>query len=301
MKGMIFNIQKFSIHDGPGIRTTIFFKGCNLRCKWCANPESQCGSSQLTWDSQKCIGCGRCADACPAHARIFNRNSAYPITDTKKCTLCLKCSEICPAGAIKTEGTEYTEEEIIAEVLKDKAFYDTSGGGVTLSGGEIFLQKEFAVQLCRRLHQEGVSVAIETAAHVPAEVFSDFIKNVDFIFVDLKHYCREKHQQGTGVGNEQIIENIRMLPHTGLPFIVRIPVIPGFNDSLNDAHGFGRLLKELGIHQVQLLPFHQMGELKYTKLGKDYDFQGLPGLHREDLEPYKEVLKNYIEHIQIGG
>lgn len=301
MKGMIFNIQKFSIHDGPGIRTTIFFKGCNLKCKWCANPESQCISSQITLNPQKCIGCKRCISACPTNARAFNAISAFPVTDADKCIFCLKCQEICPTEAIETEGTERTVDEIVSEALKDKAFYDISGGGVTLSGGEVLLQKDFAVQLCKKFHEKNISVAVETAACIAPEIFSDFTQYVDFVFVDLKHYSSPKHMEGTGMGNEQIIENIRWLSRTEIPFIIRIPVIPGFNDSANDAHGFGKLLKSLNVHQVQLLPFHQMGEPKYAKLNKTYAFQGQPGLHPEDLEPYKKIIKHYTDYIQIGG
>lgn len=301
MEGTIFNIQKFSIHDGPGIRTTVFFKGCSLRCKWCANPESQLDSQQLITNIQKCTRCGRCMEVCPKGARVVTADFLYPTTDFDRCNQCLNCSLSCPSGAIKLEGTKSTIEEIVTEVLKDKPFYDTSGGGVTLSGGEVLLQHEFASELCRSLHKEGVSVAIETAGHVPADVFSEFIREVDLVFIDLKHYNSEKHKEGTEVGNEQIIENIKTLGKSQTAFIVRIPVIPGFNDSLEDAAGFGELLQNLGISQVQLLPFHQMGEAKYTNLGKSYSFKGQSALHPKDLENFKAVMEKYIKNIQIGG
>lgn len=240
-------------------------------------------------------------EVCPKGARTITADFLYPTTDFDKCSQCLTCSLSCPSGAIKLEGKKSTIEEIVAEVLKDKPFYDTSGGGVTLSGGEVLLQHEFASELCRRLHEEEISVAIETAGHIPTDIFSEFIREVDLVFIDLKHYNSEKHREGTEVGNEQIIENIKTLTKSPIDFIVRIPVIPGFNASLEDAAGFGKLLLNLGISQVQLLPFHQMGEAKYTNLGKSYSFKGQSALHPEDLESYKAVMEKYIENIQIGG
>lgn len=289
MKATIFNIQKFCLHDGPGIRTTVFFKGCNLKCRWCANPESQQLRPQLTLDRARCLGCGRCAQACPKGARQMM--SSLPRTDMRKCQACGACMEVCSAIAIAMEGREVTVEEVLNEVMKDAPFYERSGGGVTFSGGEVLLQQDFAMELARKLHQQGVSVAVETAAAVSGERFKAFLREIDYIFVDLKHYDGEAHRAGTGIGNEQILENIRAVQHSGLPFTLRIPVIPGYNDAQKDARGFAQLLADLDINRVQLLPFHQLGERKYDLLGRDYAYAGAAQLHREDLQAYQNEFK----------
>lgn len=300
MNAYIFNIQKFSIHDGPGIRTTVFFKGCNLRCRWCANPESQRLKPQLTLDRGKCMLCLRCSDACARKARKAVERGVY--VDTDKCTLCGTCALICPAQAIGMEGSCMRMEDVLSELLKDKPFYDHSGGGVTFSGGEVLVQQEFAVELARALHENGVHVAVETAAAVPKERFSAFLKEIDYVFVDLKHYDSARHREGTGQGNERILENIRALAASGIEYMIRIPVIPGFNDALEDARGFASLLREMGIYRAQLLPFHQLGERKYALLGMDYDFAGQKQLRREDLEQYRRIFeKNGIDAQMQGG
>lgn len=280
MEATIFNIQKFCLHDGPGIRSTVFFKGCNLRCKWCANPESQKLAPQYTLDREKCLRCGRCAQLCPGGARTLQN---FPIVNESACTTCDTCLQNCPAGAIAREGRRVTLDEVLAEVLKDKPFYDHSGGGVTFSGGEVLLQQDFAVELARRLHEAGVHVAAESAACVPRERFEAFLNAMDYIFVDLKHHDSARHRAGTGLGNEQALENIRILRASGKPFKIRIPVIPGYNDTPEDALAFARLLAEMDIREVQLLPFHQLGERKYSLLGWDYAYAGTNQLHREDM------------------
>ena len=284
MKGYIFNIQKFCLHDGPGIRTTVFFKGCNLRCGWCANPESQAMEAQITLDQSKCTRCGRCITACSAGARRMQ--DGLIAVDASACSACGTCMEACAARAIGREGRAMDLEEALAEVMKDKPFYDQSGGGVTFSGGEALLQMEFAGALADALHERGVSVALETAGAIAPEAFGAFLEKLDFVHIDLKHHDDAAHRQGTGVGNEAILENIRALRRSGKPFLVRIPVIPGFNDTLEDARGFAHLLASMDITEVQLLPFHQLGERKYSLLGRDYAFDGVAQLHSEDLSAY---------------
>lgn len=247
-KGFIFNIQKFCLHDGAGIRTDVFFSGCNLRCKWCANPESQ-----------------------------------------------LPCSDA------RSEAKPYTAEEIVREVMKDKPFYDKSGGGVTLTGGEVFMQFEFAMELCRMFRENGVNVTVETAGAVSTEKFSALAQAADFIFIDCKHYDTQKHRQGTGVGNEHILSNIAWLAQSDKKYCVRIPVIPSYNDTVDDAQAFAQLFKRLGVRQVQLLPFHQFGEKKYEKLQREYAYRGVPQMHKEDLFALRDVfLKNGLS-ASIGG
>lgn len=289
MRGNIFNIQKFCLHDGPGIRTTVFFKGCNLRCAWCANPESQGMQIQMTLDADKCVGCSRCVHICPTNAREVLGGKARLVED--KCSGCGLCIGECPTQAISREGRNVSAAEIAAEVLKDQAFYAHSGGGVTFSGGEVLMQREFASELARLLRAQGVHVAIETAAAVPSEQFKAFLKEIDYALIDLKHYDCEAHRRGTGVGNAQILENIRTAKDCGFDFLLRIPIIPGFNDSLSDARGFGELLGEMDIHEVQLLPFHQLGERKYAFLGREYSYAGIAQLHGEDLTEYISELE----------
>lgn len=297
MEGYIFNIQKFSLHDGPGIRTTIFFKGCNLHCAWCANPESQQLHPQTTLDAQKCLGCMACVIACASGARLAAQN--LPKVDFQKCTGCGACVQACPAQAIGLEGRRVSVQDVLQEALKDKPFYDQSGGGVSFSGGEVLLQQEFATALARELHAHGVHVAIETAAAVPEDQFQRFLKEIDYVFMDLKHYDDARHREGTGIGNGKIIANLRSLIASGLDYTVRIPVIPNYNDAIADAHGFASLLKELGAAHVQLLPFHQLGERKYQLLHRDYAYAGKPQLHREDLQNYRNIFMQYGIEAQL--
>ncbi|MBU9727704.1 glycyl-radical enzyme activating protein [Diplocloster modestus] len=300
-KGIILQIQKFSIHDGPGIRTTVFLKGCNLRCRWCANPESQICRPEFTLDRLKCVRCGRCVENCGQRARTVIGPQEYPAVDPAVCTMCLACEQHCPQQAIGHEGRLVTAGEVAAEAKKDKPFYDHSGGGVTLSGGEVLMQREFTISLCRKLHEQGIHVAVETAAAVPSEQFQELLREVDYLFVDMKHYDSVKHREGTGVGNEQVLQNIEGLQDSNKPFRIRIPVIPGFNDSAKDAKGFAQVLNKLGVPEVQLLPFHQMGERKYELLGREYTYQGKPQLHPEDLEAYRGIFEKYHIKAQIGA
>lgn len=247
-KGYIFNIQKFCLHDGAGIRTDVFFCGCNLRCRWCANPESQ-----------------------------------FPFSDAR------------------SEAREYTVGQVLAEVLKDKPFYDKSGGGVTLTGGDLFVQYAFALELISALKGAGIHVAIETAGAVPEEKFAALTEMVDFVFIDCKHYDEQKHREGTGASNRRILQNIRALAAGGTEHCVRIPVIPGYNDSPEDARAFCRLFRELGVKRVQLLPFHQFGEKKYETLGLPYAYWGIPQMHREELAGYRAIFADEGIDVQIGG
>lgn len=294
MDGMIFNIQKFCLHDGPGIRTTVFFKGCNLRCKWCANPESQQMAQQLTLDKNKCTGCGACVAACPKNARSVA--AGVSSVDGQRCDLCGACLDSCPSGAIAMEGKPVGLEQVLAEVRKDKAFYDASGGGVTLSGGEMLLQLPFALELIRRCHEENIHVAVETAGAVPEDTFRAMLKEADYVLMDLKHYDAAAHQAGTGLKNTQVLTNLKILRDSGVAFLVRIPVIPGFNDSLEDAQAFARLLKKMEIKQVQLLPFHRLGCHKYELLGMGYDYADTPSMQKSQLEAYsREFVREGIE------
>ena len=287
MTGHIFNIQKFCLHDGPGIRTTVFLKGCNLRCKWCANPESQQMCREMTLDRSKCDACGQCIPVCPAEARrILN---GQVVVDCDACILCGNCASACPNRAVSTEGREASVDQVLQEVMKDRVFYETSGGGVTLSGGDVLLQPEFAGELARRLREEGIHVAVETAGAVPEAVFGEMLSWADLVMMDLKHYDSASHRAGTGLGNEQILQNLQKLTESGKEFLIRIPVIPGFNDTLADGEGFAKLLKKYNIQRVELLPFHRLGQNKYDLLGRHYDYESCQPLHPDALRAYARV------------
>lgn len=291
IRACIFNIQKYSIHDGPGIRTVVFFKGCPLRCLWCCNPESQNSTAQIIWDKSKCVKCLHCIDNCE-HNSIFLDNNRI-IINANKCTSCLSCVKSCPTKALKLEGGFLTLSEVLKSVLKDELFYEESNGGVTLSGGEVLQQPIFATELLKLLKGKHIHTAIETSGYTSNEIFSKFIKNVDLLLFDMKHYNREKHFQATNVYNDIIIENLRIAINQGKDIIIRIPVIPTFNSSLDDAKDFCKLLKSVGATKVNLLPFHQFGEKKYELLNKEYKFKHVKQLHEEDLLEYKNIfIKN---------
>lgn len=289
-KGIIFNIQKFSIHDGPGIRTTVFLKGCPLKCKWCSNPESQLGSIQILWDKPKCTLCKTCVNICKQNAiNIINNRITI---DDKKCIGCLKCISNCPNDALKNEG-EYKEiEEVLNKCLQDKDFYDESNGGVTISGGEGMSQPTFLRELIIALKKENIHIAIETTGYIEHKVFKELAVLFDLLLFDIKHYDSNKHFKGTGVYNDLIIQNLRWSIENGLNVLPRIPVIPDFNNSLEDANGLAILFENLGINRVQLLPFHQFGEKKYDMLNKVYLLKDINALYPEDLKDYQEIFVN---------
>ena len=313
-KGIIFNIQKFSIHDGPGVRTTVFLKGCPLRCKWCSNPESQLAGVQIMYHSDNCLHCLKCVHTCPekavtpiettattattkytasAEATAPTKSAAGRIRiDFHKCTGCLSCVQACPGRALTNEGEYRTVDEVVEVCMQDKDFYEESGGGVTISGGEGMAQPDFTETLVLRLRENGIHTAIETTGSVSPEVFHRLAPLFDLLLFDVKHYDPDQYKIGTGVGTDLIRKNLRWACDQGLSILPRIPVIPGFNAELSDAEGIAGLLHEIGQTRVQLLPFHQMGERKYEFLNRDYEMTGVKALHPEDLTEYQKVFLN---------
>ena len=285
--GMIFNIQKFSINDGPGIRTVVFFKGCPLKCAWCANPESQESKLQILWDEKKCLHCNTCVKSCPNLA-VKNFGGKI-IVNHKICEGAGICIEKCPAHALKSEGAIKTVEEIMSIVMQDIDFYEESGGGVTLSGGETTMQAEFAISLLKALKEKNLHTAIETTGFAPPAIFRRVIEHLDLILFDIKHWNEEKHKEKTGVSNVPILKNMKYAIEVGKEVLPRLPVIPNYNDSIDDAKNFVLRLKEVGAGRVQLLPFHQFGENKYRMLGRNYEFTGVKALHSEDLQDFQKI------------
>lgn len=270
MNGLIFDIQRFSVFDGPGIRTNVFFKGCNLRCKWCHNPESQENRPQLMVYQSKCVGCGKCAGICGN-------------TFTESCTACGKCAEACEHGARKITGKEMTAEEVFSLVRRDIEFYRTSGGGVTLSGGEPLLQADFAAEVLRLCKTEGIHTAIETAACVPQSAFEKMLPFLDLVLCDIKCIDEKLHKELTGVSNRQILQNAEWLKTTGKSIIFRMPVIPGLND------GETEKVKEFaGDFPLELMAYHVTGNSKYENLGRDYSLSELPPAPRDFMERLAE-------------
>jgi len=286
-KGITFNIQKFSIHDGPGIRTTVFFKGCPLRCEWCSNPESQIKNVQILHDQSKCSYCLSCVAACPNGAITHEDNKI--IINEDKCVGCLTCVNSCPNRALSYEGDYQTIEEIVDICMQDIDFYEESGGGVTISGGEGMSQPEFLKKLIAELKKNSVHVAIETTGYVKKETFEELARELDLLLFDVKHYDREKYYKGTKVYNDLIVENLKWAIDNGIEVLPRIPVIPDFNNSLEDAEGLAKLLVEVGAKKVQLLPFHQFGEKKYELLNRNYKYKNKKALYPEDLEEYQKI------------
>lgn len=284
-KGLIFNIQKFSIHDGPGIRTTVFFKGCPLRCKWCSNPESQNFNVQFTWDTKKCIHCLACVN--------HTGNGAFQYIDNKiiinqeKVLHCLDTVSSCPTKALKQEGRYQDVDSIINTCMEDIDFYKESEGGITISGGEGMSQPNFLKLLVPALKEKNLHVAIETTGYIAAPVFQELAPLFDLLLFDIKHYDEKSHKEGTGVSNSFIIKNLEWAIDNSIETLVRIPVIPTFNDTIEEAKKLASLLIDIGVRKVQLLPFHQFGEKKYELLHMKYTMRDLPALQPKDLEEYK--------------
>ena len=274
MKATIFDIQRNSYVDGPGIRTTVFFKGCNLRCAWCHNPESQSAEKEMLFYKSKCIGCEKCKEKC-----------AY---NPKKCNLCGNCTIYCPKDAREICGKEYTAEELLKIILRDKDFYIASGGGVTFSGGECMLRIDFLEEALRLCKENGIHTAVDTAGHVPYAYFEKILPFTDLFLYDVKCFNNEKHKKHTGVGNELILENLKRLLRVGKPIWVRIPIIPTVNDTREEMQAIRALLDAHGHpDKIELLPYHQMGEHKYEALEKEAQRFSSPS--EESLRDLKSV------------
>jgi pyruvate formate lyase activating enzyme len=290
--GCIFDIQRFSLHDGPGIRTTVFLKGCNLRCYWCHNPESVNLEPEIQIYSNKCIRCGKCAMICPQNAIIKNGNDMVFSRDL--CTKCGECLDECFAQARVMVGKTVSAAEIMAEICKDKAFYETSGGGVTFSGGEPMLQAGFLKTLLKACKAEGIHTAVDTAGNVAFDKYEDIIPYTDLFLYDVKVMDEQIHKQVTGVTNRKILNNLMMLSKAAKSIYIRIPVVPTVNDNEDNFVKTGELLKGLEhIDLVELLAFHKMASGKYDGLGKEYKAKDLEPLSKDRMNVFKDILAGY--------
>lgn len=287
--GIVTNVQRYSTEDGPGIRTTVFFKGCPLRCLWCQNVESIYVSPQVVWYAVKCIGAKSCIEACPEDALELTATGMR--IDRKKCTACGKCEIVCPTNAIRLIGRPWSSPELVQELLKDRVFFETSGGGVTFSGGEPTSQAEFAIEVASGLRKEGVHVAIETSGYCGKKVMERIISSVDLILYDLKVMNPDRHLDYTGVRIDTVLANARLLASKTVPFWVRTPVIPEHTDSEENIRAIARFVyKNMPrVERYELLAFNSLCVDKYALLGLDYPLRGLQPITREAMEHLAHV------------
>lgn len=290
VKGTIFNIEKYAIHDGPGIRTLVFFKGCTLRCQWCHNPEGQAAEPELMRTPDRCIGCGACARACPVGL------------DATECRHCGACAAACPTGARVLVGRAATPAEVLREIERDTVFYDESGGGVTISGGEPLMQPEFLRELLRACRQREIHTAIETSGFGrPADVAS-VAELVDLWLYDLKVFDERRHEALTGASNRIILDNLRFLAGRGAAVTVRIPLVPGVNDDDANLAATGAFMASLRtLREVHLLPYHSLGSDKYRRLGRAYPLTDAPEPTEEQMSRAAARLSEYGLTVRIGG
>ena len=300
---VVTNIQRYSTHDGDGVRTTIFFKGCPLSCRWCHNPESQDFRKELFFYGNKCKNCGGCIPRCSSGANGMEEGRL--VYDRSKCTACGSCTDWCIYEARELAGVDYTVEQLVKEAKKDRMFYEQSGGGVTLSGGEVMSQDiEFLEPLCRALHREGLSVFIDTCGFAPYEKYEKILPYVDTFLYDIKAMDSAVHQEWTGVENGLILENLKKLSAAGANIYIRIPTIGGVNADEGFMQQVIAFLKENNIHpaQVNLLPYHNYGRNKYASLAKEYDDASMQVPTNEQMEQFKELfINNGFAKTNIGG
>lgn len=300
MKGIIFDIQKYCIHDGPGIRTVIFLKGCPLRCLWCANPESQHPTPEFAFFKEKCIGDGACVKSCGVKALRFGKNG--PVRDADRCSFCRSCECVCYANAIQYYGEEMETEAVVEECVKDRDFYEKSGGGVTLSGGEPFFQYEAAMELLESFHKRRIHTAVETTGFYSRERLEKALPFVDLFLYDIKVIDPDKHICFTGASNRSILENIKYLSASGKKLVIRIPVIPGYNDSISDIQQMISFIEGLpNRHDIHLLPYHRLGAFKYDALGRKYSLKDLLPPKREEMERIRKQFEKHCLQTHIGG
>ena len=299
----ITNIQKFSIHDGDGIRTTVFFKGCPLKCEWCHNPETQKFEKEMQVDREKCTGCGACAAVCPNGA--IHMEEGRPILDAEACVFCGKCTRFCPTGAREVIGQEYTVKELVKELMKDQMFYEESGGGVTLSGGEVMsMDMDYLLAVAKELKRQDVTLTIDTCGFVPYEKFQELLPYVNTLLYDVKVMDPELHKKYMGTDNALILENLVRLAKDGARIYIRIPTVKEVNGNEENMKETIAFLQEHDIHpaQINLLPYHDTGSGKYRKLDMEYKGTDLHAPDKEEMEALAALFINAgYKNTKIGG
>ena len=297
--GLISDIQRFSVHDGPGIRTTVFMKGCQLECWWCQNPECLNPYPELMTRDIKCMTCGNCANSCPVNAIAIDKDKGR-IIDRGKCNRCFECVDICPTKALTKAGNYMTLEEVIKEIEKDEIFYSKSNGGVTVSGGEPLSQALFTHNMLEICKQRGFHTALDTSGYSPWPTFKRVLKHVDLVLYDLKHMDPKLHEKATGESNEFIISNLRKVSVSKETWL-RIPLVPGYNDTKENPEKVGKLGREIGVARVSILPFHKLGEGKYKQIGKQHSLGETNIPSRDQLQEIQKFLEGFGLQATIGG
>jgi pyruvate formate lyase activating enzyme len=297
--GIIFDIRRFSIHDGPGIRTVVFLKGCPLACTWCHNPEGIDPTPALIYRASRCIRCGTCISACPQGAISVDGDTVR--TGRERCVHCGTCADVCYAEARELAGRRVTVAEVVAELERDAVFYDESGGGVTFSGGEPLLQADFLLALLQACQEKGLSAALDTCGFAPWETVDRVREYIALFLYDVKLMDEARHQRFTGVSNALILENLRRLAQQGHRIILRLPLIPGVNDDAENVRQTGALAAALHLPEVDLLPYHEAGVNKYERLDMDYALPGTRPPGAEQIEVVAEMLRGFGLEVRVGG
>ncbi len=290
-EGLMFNIQRYSIQDGPGIRTTISLKGCPLKCKWCSNPESQNPYPEIMVRKARCNGCGKCLDVCACGAITLNEDTVQ--IDRSRCDLCMKCADVCPTETIESTGKYMSLKEAMEEVGKDELFYRNSGGGVTLSGGEPLYQPEFTLSLLKECKERALSTALDISGYVSWRVLDRVLKYTDLVLFDIKHLEPAIHRKGTGRGNQLILENLKKIVDAGQRRVwLRIPIIPNYNDSEQYIEKLAEAVTKMPVEKISLLSYHEWGKPKYESLGRDYLFSDSAPPGQERLQALKDIMQS---------
>lgn len=303
-KATIFNIQKYNMYDGPGVRTIIFFQGCPLRCKWCANPEGMERKHRVMFKVNSCIDCGECVSVCPVGIHsIDNKTMKHKVNREIECIGCKKCEEVCCKSALSILGENKKISELLEIIEEDRTFYEVSGGGVTLGGGEVLMQPEAATNLLMASKNEGINTAIETCGYTKLENILKVAEFTDLFLFDIKHINSEKHFEWTGVRNEQILENLKKLLQNKYNVQIRMPLLKGVNDAKEDIQKIAEFLEPYKEYKnfkgVDLLPYHKMGINKYNQLDMKYPIEGDPSLSNEELDQIENWIKDYNLKVKI--
>ncbi len=288
MQGQIFNIQRFSINDGQGIRTTVFFKGCPLNCQWCHNPESKKISPELLFSGDKCVYCRKCEGSCENGVHLFE---AKHTLSREKCTACGSCEAVCPVKCLSVAGKSISADDVIKEVLRDRIFFEESGGGITLSGGEPFLQYDFLTEILKKAKENSLHTAVETCGFADTEKMLAAAEYIDVFLFDYKLTDSALHKKYTGVGNEKILHNLKALSDKGSKIILRCPVIPSVNDTDEHFKGIARTAEEnVGVTGIEIAPYHELGLSKLSRMGKENE--------SSFTVPSQDTAQKYIEEIK---
>jgi len=308
---LVTNVQGYSIQDGPGIRTTVFIKGCPLRCTWCHNPECIHPYPEIYYKKMKCTQCGKCYEVCPEGAiyppippsEAQQEDSKYRKINRDLCTRCMKCVEVCLYEALTIIGEPWSVEKVAKEAERDYSFYLNSGGGVTISGGEVTTQTDWALDILKELRGLGIHTCVDTCAYCNWEELEKLLGKTDLFLVDVKHMDPEKHKASTGVSNELIFENIRRLAEAGASIRLRLPIVPDFNDSPENIEEVAKFATSLGssLEGIDLLPFHNYCASKYEWLGMDWEYTSIMSLDTKDIASLEDILKSHGLETTIGG